>query len=55
MLANRVESRLDDLDNLGHLTWGYFLVGQVGLVRKLTDYLDVTRFFRKQCWHLVAK
>ena len=36
----RVESGLDDLDNLGHLD--HFLVGQVGLLCKL-NYLDVAR------------
>ena len=43
MLHNRVESGLDDPDNLGHL--GHFLVGQVGLIHKL-NYLDVTRISR---------
>ena len=40
IIANMVESGLDDLDNLGHL--GLFLVGQVGLIHK-QNYLDVTR------------
>ena len=35
-VPSRVESGLDDPDNLGH-----FLEGQVGLIRKL-NYLDVT-------------
>ena len=41
------------------VTWVTFLVGQVGLIRKL-DYLDVTwilidhMFFGKRYWHLVA-
>ena len=38
--TSRVESGLDDPDNLGHL--GHFLVGQVGLICKL-NYMDVTR------------
>ena len=40
LLPIRVESGLDDPDNLDHL--GHFLEGQVGLIRKL-NYLDVTR------------
>ena len=39
VISNRVESGSDDPDYLGHL--GHFLVGQVGLIRKL-NYLDVT-------------
>ena len=42
-----VESGSDDRH------FGYFLVGQVVLIRKL-NYLDVTRishFFRKQYWN----
>ena len=39
-LSCRVESRLDDSDNLGNL--GHFLVGQVHLSFKL-NYLNVTR------------
>ena len=39
-LYTRVESGLDDPDNLGHL--GHFLVGQVGHIRK-PNYLDVTQ------------
>ena len=39
-LLARVDGGSDDLDNLGHL--GHFLVGQVGLICKLS-YLDVTR------------
>ena len=42
--CTRVESESDDLDYLGHL--GHFLVGQVGLIRKL-NYLDVTRIFNR--------
>ena len=42
-IYSRVESGLDDPDNLGHL--GHFLVGQVGLICKL-DYLDVTGISR---------
>ena len=38
--CTRVESGLDDPDNLGHLD--HFLVGQVGLIRKL-NYPDVTQ------------
>ena len=56
MATDRVESGLDDPDNLGHL--GHFLEGQVGPIHKL-NYLDATRiyymFFRKKCWDLVAK
>ena len=40
----RVESGSDDPEYLGHL--GHFLVGQVGLIRKL-NYLDVTRIFNR--------
>ena len=40
IISDRVESGLDDPDNLGHL--GCFLVGQVGLIHKL-NYLDVTQ------------
>ena len=40
-IVNRVESGSDDPDNLGHLD--HFLEGQVGLICKLINYLDVTR------------
>ena len=40
----RVESGLDDPDYLGHLD--HFLVGQVGLIRKL-NYLNVTGIFNR--------
>ena len=49
----RVESGLDDLDNLGDL--GHFLVGRVGLIHKLNYLAGYHMFFRKQCWHLVIK
>ena len=42
IIISRVDSGLDDPDNVGHL--GHFLMGQVGLIRKL-NYLDVTRIF----------
>ena len=42
ILPFRVESGLDDPDNVGHL--GNFFMGQVGLIRKL-NYLDVTQIF----------
>ena len=48
----RVENGSDNPDNLEH-----FLGDQVGLICTL-NYLDVTQyhmFFRKKCWHLVAK
>ena len=40
LVSSRIESELDDLGNLGHL--GHFLVGHVGLIRKLNKYLNVT-------------
>ena len=42
--ATRIESGSDDPDYLGHLS--HFLVGQVGLIRKLND-LDVTLIFNR--------
>ena len=43
-LVTRVESGLDDPDYLDHL--GHFLVGRVGIIRKLS-YLDVTWIFNR--------
>ena len=43
-LVTRVESGLDDPDYLGHLS--HFLVGQVGIIRKL-NYLGVTQIFNR--------
>ena len=50
-IAIRVESGLDDPDNLGHL--GHFFGGSSGShpQTKLSGY---HMFFRKQCWHLVS-
>ena len=45
VVQTRVKSGLDDLG---------FLVGQVGLIRKL-NYLDVTWISHVLCWHLVSE